>query len=358
MFRLKQVPWTIVLSMSLVCGGFWIFKQQRKTAVATNSTLGVVATPQTVTVEGLPQGSAAKVQFTLKNVSQRTIRVQSVGTSCGCSVAEPMTDEIIRPGRTEFLFISATPPPFGNRNVQVALKLVDLEDASHEATIRLAMNLKGPPLAAKRVYELPTTVEMRATSVTETVRQFQFKTVEENSEGAWITGLSSTSSQINAEIVDCKSEVRPGGGIQRTYSCRLTAVVPQKADEILAGTIRLMSGASAADESAAFRVVVRRCVPLESFPSVLKIAANTSSETIRTVIVQAVEAESLRQLEISQKPEGISVEWLPDEERDVRKLLVRIPSGDHYSLTHSEPILLRDPQSRDSLAIQFICESE
>lgn len=355
----KHFPWLIVLIILSATAGALTFQPKHNTTDASPtaaSSLGIIATPQSTKVEGLPKGTSSRVQFTLKNAGKRTVRVQTISTSCGCSVAEPMANQTIRPGKSESLFISATPPPVGNRIVHISLKLVDLDDASRDETIRLELNLIGQALAPLRVYELPTVVEMAEASG-QVVRQLEFKTVEENANPAWITGVSSTSNQISAEILDSVATVRQGGGVQRTYSLRLTAEVPQR-EEIVAGTIRLMSGSSAVDDSAAIRVIVRRRVPFEAFPSVIRLPINTVEETTRSVIIQAADiadVESLWRLEVSDTPNQIDVKWLPEEERSLRRLRVKILSGHRNSLP---PIALRDPQSTNSLAIQFIAESE
>lgn len=346
-------------SLAVVACNWLIGTQRNPPAVSLeNSTLGIVADPPMATLEGMPPDTAGKVRFTLKNVSGRAIRVQSVGTTCGCSVAEPMKNPVIRPGQTESLIVAATPPLFGNRVVHVTLKLVEEGTTGREEASRLELNLKGKPLAATRVFEHPGTVEITGTSAQVVDRQIYIRTVEENAESPWITGLSSTSPRIRARIISSQGQSSPDGEFQRTYVCQLTAEIPQDPVEILAARIRLMSGASAADDSSTFHVVVRRRDPFAAFPAVLRIPQTANEEILRSVIVQAVDPGSLQRLEISRKPKGLSVEWLADEEPDSRRLIVRIPAGDNSQLARAASISLRDPQSEHPLTIQLIGESE
>jgi len=338
----------------------WLVGTQRNPPAASleNSTLGIVADPAMATLEGMPPDTAGKVRFTLKNVSGRAVRVQSVGTTCGCSVAEPMKNPVIRPGKTESLIVAATPPLFGNRVVHVTLKLVEEGATGREEALRLELNLTGKPLAATRVFEIPGTVEITGTSAQVVDRQIYIRTVEENAESPWITGLSSASPRIKARILSSQGQSSPDGGFQRTYVCQLTAEIPQDSGEILAARIRLMSGASTADDSSTFHVVVRRRAPFAVFPAVLRIPQTANEEILRSVIVQAVDPGSLRRLEIFQKPEGLSVEWLPDKEPDSRGLIVRIPAGGNRLLERATSISIRDPQSEDPLTIPLIGERE
>lgn len=361
----SRTIWMIVVAVCLGVAGFKILEQQQDRSDATEATasiMGIVVSPQNVIVERTENGGASQVEFTLKNSGRAPVLVQSVETSCGCSIAQPMADRTIHPAKTQLLVISAEPPAFDSRIVQVELQLVDPIDTSRKETIRLQMKLIGKPLPASRVYDLPQSIEMSNNCPGEVVRLFGFNTIEENEDAKWITDLSSTSTQIKAEILNCESLPRSKGGVQRTYHCRLTAEVPHGVNEILAGTVRLMSGTSVATESAVFRVVVHRRIAWKAFPAVLKRPPLEATEdTIHSVAVQAIDGsdvESLLRLEIAHAPNGAIVEWLPSDEKRLRKLAVRFPAGSRSVLTQSESISLIDPQSRDSLVIQFAQQSE
>lgn len=352
--------WTIVFAISAGAVGLWMLVLQRDAPNLTDgpaSNLGIIASPQSVVVERPEGGGTSLVKFTLRNTAKKSVFVQSVETSCGCSVAQPMADQTIRPGNSQSLVISAEPPAFDSRNVNVYLQIVDSSDSTRKETIRLQMKLVGKPIPRSRVYDLPTVVEMSQASSGEVVRNFQFNTMEESEDSKWITGLSSTSAEIEAQILSCESNPISKERIQRTYHCRLAAKVPRSVDEVLAGTVRLMSGNSAASESSTFRVVARRRAAWKAYPSVIMSPPRDATEDItQSVAVQAVDiedAESLRRLEIAHAPKGVIVEWLPSDEQQLRKLSVKVPLNNRSDLASAETISLHDPESRDPLEIRF-----
>lgn len=361
--RFKSAAVVVVFAVSAAIVALRMFDRHGNVPVAeleAASELGIVASPQSVVVEQQEQGGSSQVVFTLKNIAKQSVLVETVSTSCGCSVAQPMADQTIRPGEMQSLVISAEPPMFNSRNVQVSLQLVDATDASRKETIQLLMKLVGKPLPSSRVYDLPPVVEFSSTSSGDLVRLFQFNTVEEGS-SQWITGLSSTSDQISAEILNCESVPR-ATGFQRTYHGRLTVRISQDYHEILAGAVRLMSGESVVAEASAVRVIARRRLAWEAFPSVLKPPPQNAVEDVsQSVAIQAIDVgdvESLLRLEIAHAPKGAIVEWMPSAEPRLRKLSVKFPADDRDDLPPGESISLLDPQSRDSLVIRLARQYE
>lgn len=366
MFRANRFKWALgiaLIAAATAVMGSWVFDRDNdvpNAEFATASTLGIVASPQNFIVERPDQGGSSQVEFTLKNVGKQTVLVESVSTSCGCSVAQPMADQTIRPGQMQSLFISAEPPLFNTRDVHVSVHLVDAADSSREELIQLQMKLVGKPLPSSRVYNLPPVVELTSTSPGDLIRRFQFNTIEEE-RSQWITGLSSTSDQISAEILSCESVPR-ATGFQRTYHCRLTARVPESIHDIVAGGIRLASGNDIITEVSALRVIARRRVAWEAFPSVLKSPSTNAVEAVsQTVTVPAIDVEdveSLSRLEISDVPDGAVVKWLPSEEPRLRKLAVTLPVERRDDLVPGESISLLDPHSRNSLMIRLARSNE
>ena len=232
-----------------IAAGIMMVTRHRTRPDLTNaaiSALGVVVTPQTVVVERTSPGSPAYVKFTLENIGHNAVRVESVDTTCGCSVAQPMADQIILARKRQQLAIVTDPPMFGSRNVAVHLGLADAKDASRTDEIWLQLKLVGKALAASRVYDIPKMIEVSSASSSEVSRQFEIKTVEENATRNWITGLSPTVPNIRADIIDSKTELRPNNRVYRTYVCRLIIDIPQEIEDTRAATVNLVSAVETA----------------------------------------------------------------------------------------------------------------
>ncbi len=356
--RFKSAAVVVVFAVSAAIVALRMFDRHRNVPVEElegASALGILTSPQSVVVERQELGGSSQVEFTLKNVGKQTVLVESVSTSCGCSVAQPMADQTIRPGQMQSLFISAEPPMFNTRDVHVAVHLVDEADSTREEVIQLQMKLVGKRLPSSRVYNLPPVVELTSTSPGDLIRLFQFNTIEEE-RSQWITALASTSDQISAEILSCETVPR-ATGFQRTYHCRLTAQVPESVNDIVAGGIRLTSGNDIITEVSALRVIARRRVAWEAFPSVLQFPSTNAVEPVsQSVTVQAIDVEdveSLSRLEISDVPDGAVVKWLPSVEPRLRKLTVTFPAERRDDLVSGESISLLDPHSRNSLKIRL-----
>jgi len=353
--RFRGITRLVVLTALAGVAALWMFERPGNIPEDDEeaaSSLSLVVAPQDVVVERSEKGGPSQVTFTLTNVGKQSLRVESVETSCGCSVAQPMTDQTIRPGSTQTLVIAASPPKFDSRNVHVRLNLLDPANSSRKEIIPLQMKLMGKPLPPTRIYNFPQVIELSGTSPGELVRLFQFNTVEQDEKSPWITGLSSKSEFIKAEILSCDSTPRTAKGAHRTYQCRLTATLPQNADEILAGAVHLTTGASDGPDLPVIHVA------WAAYPSVLKAPARQTAETItQSVTVQAIgvdDAESLQRLELSHAPAGVRIEWLPVEEPRLRKLLVRIPASDRVNVPPTESITLLDPQTHAALVIRLV----
>lgn len=354
MFAGSRVRWTIVIAI-LVGVAYWGFGRALESRDTTEiTTMGVSVTPMNVEVTRSSSGGPSLVKFTLKNTSAKSVAVKSVSTSCGCSVARPMSDPTVRPGLTQSLVFSTEPPQFGSRNVHVTLELADLTESGHVETIRMQMKLVGKALPPSRIAELPSIIEISGASPNKVSRLFEFRTIEESADLPWISALESTLPEIKVAILE-RTSVSRSPGYERIYSCSLTAEVPEKVDSISADTIRLMSGKSVV---ATFRVVVRRRVPWEIFPAVLSFPpADRASDATSSVVVQAVDSEdadSLLRLEIIQVPEGVVVEWLPFDEPRQRRLAVRFLATHRIAKTSTDSILLQDPRSLISVKIPIL----
>jgi hypothetical protein len=355
MTRVKRGSQLLICVILVAIAGWYQLLKPNKVEPGESdySTLGLLASPASITVEQTGRGGPAQAEFTLKNSGKRSIRIVSVDTSCGCSVAQPLETQSMTPRAAQSLVILGEAPTFGTRNVSIDIKATDSLDPSQEQTVQLQMKLIGKSLSASRVFDLPTMIELYTDSPKRMIRRFEIRTIEESEARTWIKSVTCDLPQINAKIVSIDSSPRPNNAVQRTYTCEVSYAGPSDPIEIAAGTIHLINDANLMVESASVRIIVRHRIPWQAFPAVLKLNATEGESCLVTLQANDEAAiESLRRIEIATVPDGVKLDWLPSDETQIRRLLVTIPAG----LTFEQPLIIRliDPESLNQIGIPLI----
>lgn len=164
--------------------------------------------------------SDVMIQFRFVNRGRRPIEIQSVKTSCGCTVAGDPSKWILKPRDDATLDIRATLPIHGEK---LATLTVTVSDGESQA-ILVPIVLRGVEPKPPFVDEAPERLELRPSSDDDELRrEFDIVTVESDSDEPWITGFDSTMPLIRTEIVDCIINRNRGSAISRQYKVVLTA---------------------------------------------------------------------------------------------------------------------------------------
>ena len=113
----------------------------------------LVALPPEAVVDGDSRNpGASRVSFTVTNRGSRTIRIVSVETTCGCTVAEAHSGVKLTPRASTTLAVSATPPQFGNKETYV---FVNTDDPA-EPQLRIKLTLRSQEVNPPYITVAPT----------------------------------------------------------------------------------------------------------------------------------------------------------------------------------------------------------
>lgn len=325
--------------------------------VSSNSTapmLGIVAEPRVISLSGTDSASSKVASYTLRNTGLRDVEVVGVTTSCGCSLAEPLAERVIRPGESRSLRVQGSPPQFGT--AEVAVK-VSLQAGDERGSIQVDLHLHGKPLAAERFTTIPTDLELLASRSGTVDRSFEILTVEENSNTPWLADLACENPAIRARITDIETSKHPDGRLIRRYQCLAVGRIPEEVDVWRSAVIRPAFARDRAEPPTVIRVAMKRVKRWTAYPEVLVIARNsaTAEHNILLTFTAIDEPDTPPSLEVTSTPNAIRAELLPGETVQERRLKVSVDQSPfESSSTDVTELILREPVGQDIVAIPVI----
>jgi hypothetical protein len=336
-------PWSWFALGGVVLGGFWWVSQGTEPSPVPNAeasppgVLGVIAEPRSGTLTNEKgEESTRRFTFQLRNTLATPVDIVEVATSCGCSVAEPLSQSRIPPGRALDLPIRAQLPRLGRQVVTIS---VNLRRGTETAVLPLELRLEGAAPSVARVLDWPKFLDLWQDVPVATRRRFEIRTFEGPEGPPWLREVRPLASDVTAKIVEQEVLHRNSSFTQRRYVAEVEVPVLASAETVRATDLRLFS----MDDQEPLRetILVRweRRDPLRISPGEV---LWSSTETEREVLIQSRSEDDdplLERLEATTDETGFSVAWLPGEDAGSRKLVItgtRSPSQPF-------PIRLRDP---------------
>lgn len=300
---------------------------------------GLVVTPPkaevTRTVPDDPQH--AMIELRLTNRARSMAEIQSVRTSCGCTIADDPSQTVLQPGETATLRVKASLPKYGVKQSTVTITS-SIEGKTEQVGVPLV--LRGDEPESPYVEIIPERIELRSAGTTGAVeREFQIQTVEADSEEPWILGMKSSLPQLKTEIIAVKQQSRRGRSIVREYQVRVTADARSGSDQPLSGWLTVAGKTDATRESSPVFVKVEPTQLLTLSPSRLvftKSDMETGSAT-RTVVMTTTEAGRDAPV-VSVTDSWISSLIVPTSEAHVSLLKVRVTFPGEGSASESSLI--------------------
>lgn len=324
--------------------------------VSSNSTapvLGIVAEPRVVSLSGTDSANSKVASYTLRNTGLRDVEVVGVTTSCGCSLAEPLAERVIRPGESRSLRVRGSPPQFGT--AEVAVK-VSLQAGDERGSIQVDLHLHGKPLAAERFTTIPTDLELLASRSGTVDRSFEILTVEENSNAPWLADLACEDMAIRARITDIETSKHPDGRFIRRYQCQVTGRIPEEVDVWQSTVIRPSFARDRAESPVTIRVAMKRLKRWTAYPEILVIDPNSATEHNIVLTFTAIdEPDMTPPLEVTSNSKAIRAELLPGETAQERRLKVSVDQSLlESSSTGVVELILREPISQEIVTIPVV----
>lgn len=247
-----------------VIAALWTVTTMWREAEALPSSFSILPAKVEVARHKLDDPSLVMVPFRFVNGGRRTVEVQSVKTSCGCTVAEDPSKWILKPRDEATLNIRVTLPIHGEKHATLT---VTVSDGELQA-IQVPIVLRGVEPRPPYVDDAPERLELRPSSDDGQLRrEFEIVTVESDSDEPWITGFDSTMPLIRTEIVDCIRNRNRGSAISRQYKVVLTADTKALSNEPLGAWLSVVSRTPAVSQTKRIFVMIAPKTGLQVSPA-------------------------------------------------------------------------------------------
>lgn len=172
-------------------------------------------------------GVTRVVPVTIKNNSNHVIQIETIETSCGCTVVENWPKGPISPLAESKFDVSVSLPDFGRKSSQ--LKITFVEDSAPHTIV---FDLHGKSPEVPRLKAPLQRVSLKWTSISEDIdRRFAFQTLEKKSSVPWLCGVWTDVEWMNAELtLSSERESKYDGLVERAYmlnvKCRWPLSLP------------------------------------------------------------------------------------------------------------------------------------
>jgi hypothetical protein len=319
------------------------------------SKLGIVAVPPSMSIYSEHPETPETVAFEIRNVGGRDVRIIKMATSCGCTLAEPLSSDELKPGTSQWIKFTATAPAFGSRPVTIDVFLA--ADDERE-TLPLLLNLNGRSEVSEHVVEFPQTLELTHSEAISMEREFYVVTLEEASEPPLLGTIKPQDSHIRLDLIDIDDRLAHASGkTNRVYHYRAVVQIPEEAGDWHASTIQLASSRSSGRQLPAIRILARRHSEWLAVPSLLYLRSGDDESMEQEIIIQAVDptdTASVERLQIASAPSDIKSRWVANERAGERRLAVQAVESAGVSQIDSDEFVLRDNETGNTLRIPVV----
>lgn len=274
--RIPFLQWRILRwsAMSIaILAAVWFWLTPSEPAGAVVSADGKLEISPGRGVASFQNSTEQTLRFKIKNRSQSKISIQSIDSSCGCTVVEaPKSGSLESKGEIE-LRVHVTVPPQGTRQSHVTLRTLD-------GAYQIPIDLEGKPITVPLVSNFTDRVEIRATGHGQQVRrQLNLVAIEKAGTEPWIRGISSSNTNIRVEVESPKETLGRDGTVRRQYPLTIVATSPDHDQPSESGWLTpLVDGPSPAGSSHRCFVVVQSVSPVRAVPSEVLFTISASED--------------------------------------------------------------------------------
>ena len=303
-----------------------------------------------VSLDDLPPNASRNqvVTIQVENTGRRAVRLAGVETTCGCTVAQEIPDDLIEPGGTQRVTLSARLPSHGTREAMVVIQT----DPPTVGAATVELTLQGRTVQTPYVGILPGPIHLGSERPGgQVVETLQIETGESIGSETWLTGLTPSVPGPAVELLDVVDGRRneTAGIVARTYTFRLTATGPESRDTPTAFTLTPKGHRETESEVKSIPVRVVLNPSVRAYPESVQIVLDDS---VQFPLRRTIKVQSSRQ---SQLPAITNVSsdvgWIDpqvvsdDARRDVRLIQLTIAPETNPSMTGSGnvAITLEDP---------------
>lgn len=318
---------------------------------ATAPVWGVEAVPARQSIVATTQKSTQVATFELINRSKEEISIQSVTTTCGCSLARPLSRSSLTAGSRIQVEMEVTPPVQGKREVQVVVAFRSAQGIGHLVT---HLDLVGSAHSDEQIARMPTHLEMRSYGAMHLSQEFQIESIELASDEPWLERLESTQLVFRPSIVSSTVRTRTDGRCERTYTCRIDANWTPELIETspitgISGELQLVFRREVDQPVRPIRVITSQKSPLLVQPDRVYLTRESSWPATRRVVISPATDDwntAVDNLEVESLPDGVDVSWLDRLPGQPRCLEVGIDDPDLIRQSSGTAcIVLKDPES-------------
>lgn len=166
-------------------------------------------------------------EFSVVNNESTPVTIESIQTSCGCTVAGPLDITELRPHQSVIVPLTISVPTGPEKRVRVSVHTTSLKRPKLVVELRIVGRSPSLPMIEFMHQE----VHVTGTTAGEWVDQtLEFKTFEAESESNWLTGIAEIPG-IQIKEWNCKTDGDVAGvPAHKTYRCVISVQIPDSID--------------------------------------------------------------------------------------------------------------------------------
>ena len=260
------------------------------------------------------------VDVKLDNPSDQDCRIESVTTSCGCTVPE-FSDNLIPARDTCSVQIRVSSGVSSRRSV-VTFKF------DHSPEVRLPVQIEGQPLSPPFVRVWPNDGIRIDDSLFATTSDFTFrcKCLEIVGETPWITNATAEHTAVSIEAPTLISEnTLNETGMYREYEFAGVVKWPDTKTTEIASLVRLNVSTAPAVDLPVIRIVAKRTTAVIAIPESLFMRRETAERPgSRKIILRSKDEQDWRITSIGSNVDWISLSLGPEPRGDTKILVVSV----------------------------------
>lgn len=329
-----QSRWRLLLmtiSLSLISVFTWSIIRKPKLEVDSVGGLTVLPPKMEIVRENLDDSPNIQTRFRLINRGPRTVHIESVRSTCGCTVAGEPSKLILKPREEASLDVGATLPRFGEKHATVTLTIFD----GKQEAIAIPIILRGVEPQPPYVEQLPDTLELRSDGQNMAIRrEFEVITVEADTDEPWITGFDSSIPSVHTEIIDSIKQRPRGQAISRRYSVLLTTNAKAGSDEPLHGWLSVIGQTPSTTKTERIFVTIESKAALHVSPSrvFFSKADVADGNTERNIVLTHDSSDEAEFEVVSADETWLSAEVVSNPQKKVFQLKVRVTPPDEEKI--------------------------
>jgi hypothetical protein len=174
-----------------------------------------------------------KCVLILRNETEVEARLLSVKASCGCTMIDQGSDDVIPAGGTASLDVEVEFPTFGKKKSTILAELeLNGQDATTDVVAELLM--VAAPHTVPKIEWCTTTVDLPVSGPGEVQGNVKIRTVESSAQPVWIQGFESSDKDGDLVFEESKAQTfsadDQSGVCERTYSHSVSLNIDSKSD--------------------------------------------------------------------------------------------------------------------------------